>query len=507
MEAVVEGGDALRVTADCYAFGLFERAETDKKLPQQLSAADSETRGLLSASWDRKELRGKKGEVSLFPFPGGKKRIAVVGLGRAESFETETVRGALGTLARSLKGRGVQRLSLHVPSFTHGKVGPLEAGLAALDGHALGAYEFTRYKSERSEPEERTVVLALGKEHHDVREKLREMVGDEQKVLQCALWARDVGNLPADVATPEYLSDVAQKLAEDSGLKVTVFDEKKLRTMGCGGILGVGGGSAHPPRLVVLEYPGPRGRNLKTVAVVGKGITFDSGGISIKPSAGMSEMKFDKSGAVAVMGILKAAAELQVPARVIGIMGFAENLPGPSAYRPGDVVRAFSGKTIEVLNTDAEGRVVLADALSYAVSTYDPDEVIDLATLTGACVVALGVDTAGLISTDDGMAGQLLASSEATGERIWRLPLTDTHRAMVKGEVGDVRNSTEVPVAGTLTAAAFLSEFVGGKPWAHLDIAGTAWVGKVGAQYAPSYTPHGCTAFGVRLITHYLRGR
>lgn len=507
MESTVEGRDALDEKADCYVFGLFERSEGEKKVPQTLVAADSATKGLITASWERNEIRGKRRDIALFPFPGGQKRVALLGLGKKVAFEPDAVRTAFGVLARGLKGKGVKSISIHIPSFVLGKVGPVEAGLAAVDGHALGSYEFTRYKSERTAPEERGMILALGKEHKDARAKLTEVLQDERKLLDCVTWTRDVGNLPADVATPEYLAGVAVKLAQDAGLKVTVFDEKKLKSMGCGGILAVGGGSIHPPRLVILEYAGPSGKNVKTVAVVGKGITFDSGGISIKPAPSMSEMKFDKSGAVAVMGIMKAAAELKVPARVIGVMSFAENLPGGSAYRPGDVVKAFNGKTIDILNTDAEGRVVLSDALSYAVATYDPDEVIDLATLTGACVVALGVDTAGLMTTDDTMATQLLASSEATGEKIWRLPLTDMHREMVKGEVGDLRNSTELPMAGTLTAGAFLSEFVNGKPWAHLDIAGTGWVGKTGAQYVPSYTPSGCTGFGVRLITHYLKGR
>jgi len=238
--------------------------------------------------------------------------------------------------------------------------------------------------------------------------------------------------------------------------------------------------------------------------VVGKGITFDSGGISIKPATGMQEMKFDKSGAVAVLGILRAAATLKVPPRVVGVMCCAENVPSGTSYRPGDVVRSFNGKTIEVLNTDAEGRVVLSDGLGYVVKQYHPDEVIDLATLTGAQVMALGDDTAGLVSNDDKLAQGLLAASAATGEPVWRMPLTDYHRELVKSDIADVRNSTELPVAGMLTAAAFLESFVGSTPWAHLDIAGPAYTTGRTRRYQPAYQNPGATAFAVRLVTRYL---
>ncbi|HXQ78979.1 MAG TPA: M17 family metallopeptidase, partial [Thermoplasmata archaeon] len=259
----------------------------------------------------------------------------------------------------------------------------------------------------------------------------------------------------------------------------------------------------HPPRLIVLEYSGGARRG-RTVAVVGKGITFDSGGISIKPGLNMQDMKFDKSGAVAVLGILRAAATLKVPPRVIGVMCCAENVPSGTSYRPGDVVRSFNGKTMEIINTDAEGRIVLSDGLGYVVKQYRPDEVIDLATLTGAQVMALGDDTAGLVSNDEKLAEGLLAASAATGEPVWRMPLTDFHRDLVKSDIADVRNSTEIPVAGMLTAAAFLESFVGGTPWAHLDIAGPAYTTAKTRKYQPKYQNIGATAFGVRLVTRYL---
>ncbi len=371
-----------------------------------------------------------------------------------------------------------------------------------IDGAGLGSYEFLRYRTSRDTGVEEATV-ALGEEHGREEALLRKAVDQQGTIVECVLWTRDIANLPADTATPEYLGDEAKRLGKELGLKVTVFDEKQLAEMHCGGLLAVGSGSSHPPRMVVIEYPGA-GRSAKTVAVVGKGICFDSGGISIKPATRMSEMKFDKSGACAVLGILRAAALLKVSPRIVGVLACAENLPGGRAYRPGDVVRTYNGKTIEVLNTDAEGRVVLSDALAYVADKYHPDEIIDIATLTGAEVVALGDDTAALVATDDKLAQGLLDASAATGEPLWRMPLTDFHRELVKSDVADVRNSTEIAVAGVLTAAAFLEQFVNRIPWAHLDIAGPAYTNALTRKYQPAYQNIGATGFGVRVVTRYL---
>ncbi len=511
MDASFEGGGALDTGADGALYALVLAGEKDVKLPAVLALADRETGGLLSAAWTRKEFTGKKGEVSLFPLPGGARRIVVVGLGKAESFSLEAVRRAGGYLAKQLKGKGIVHLAVELPSFTRGKLDGAEAAAALLDGLTLGAYEFRRYKADKPAEGISQVIFARGKGAKAAPASFRALVDRERKVLDAVLWARDIGNLPADVATPEFMAQQALELAKGRPLKVTVLDEARLRELGCGGILAVGQGSHHPPRMVLMEYAGKPatrgGRPKATVAIVGKGITFDSGGISLKPALNMGEMKFDKSGAVAVLGTMRAVADLGLPVRVIGVMGFAENLPGGGSYRPGDVVRAFNGKTIEVLNTDAEGRVVLSDALSYVTKTYSPDEVVDLATLTGACVVALGVDTAGLMSTSDALSTRLLSASAATGERLWRMPITETHHEMVKSDIADVKNSVEIPVAGALTAAAFLSQFVGDTPWAHLDIAGTAYVGKTGGSFAAPYTPPGYGAFGIRLLCQYLSRR
>lgn len=502
MKVTVDRRDGLTAALDAVVSGVSERPEKDDTFPHALVKEDEVSKGIVRAAWERKEIRGKAGEVTVIHRPDGRGRLLVVGLGPRSKYSAEVVRRAAAVAVRNVRAKGVRTLGYRLPSFVYESVTPEAAVRALTDGARLGAYEFVRYKT-KAEGTAEDASIHLGEDLGREEATLKKAVAEELTVADTVVWTRDIANLPADTATPERLAEEARSLGKELGLKVTVFDEKKLAEMHCGGLLAVGSGSSHPPRLIVLEYPGgvKRGR---TVAVVGKGITFDSGGISIKPAANMSHMKFDKSGAVAVLGILRAAASLKVGPRVVGVLCAAENLPGGTAYRPGDVVRTYSGKTIEVLNTDAEGRVALSDGLGYVVQEYKPDEVIDLATLTGAEVIALGDDTAGLVSTDDRLARGLLDASAITGEPIWRMPLSDYHRELVKSDVADVRNSTEIRVAGMLTAAAFLETFVGNTAWAHLDIAGPAYTTLTTRKYQPQYQNLGATAFGVRLVTRYL---
>ena len=503
MKALLDRREATAAAADAVVSGVFERTEKETTFPRTLVKEDAVTKGLLHAAWDRREVKGKRKEVTVIHRPDGRGRLVLVGLGPRAKFDHEVVRRAAAEAVRALKGKGVRTIAVRLAAFVQESVTSEAAARAVVDGTYLGSYEFLKYRSTTDGGVEET-TLALGEELGRDETLLRKAVDEQRTIAETVVWTRDIANLPADTASPQRLAEEARALGKELGLKVTVFDEAKLAEMHCGGILAVGGGSsAHPPRMIVLEYAGGARRG-KTVAVVGKGITFDSGGISIKSAQGMSAMKFDKSGAVAVLGILRAAALLKVPPRVIGVMACAENVPSGTSYRPGDVVRTYNGKTIEILNTDAEGRVVLSDALAYAVAQYRPDELIDLATLTGAQVVALGDDTGALISTDERLANGLLAASATTGEPLWRMPLTDFHRDLVKSEVGDVRNSIEMPVAGTLTAAAFLENFVDGTPWAHLDIAGPAYTSSNTRRYQPAYQNAGATGFGVRVVTRYL---
>ena len=503
MKVQVDRRDGLSAAADVTASGVFERAEKDDSFPRSLQKEDEATGGLIKAAWARKEVKGKRKEVSVFHRPNGKGRILLVGLGPRAKFTSDTVRRAGAEVVRALKGRGARTVAYRLGAFVAEPVRSEAAAAALTDGAILGSYEFLKYRS-TGEGGVEEATIHLGEEFARDEASLKKVVAEQATIDDVVVWARDIANLPADTASPQRLADEAVALGKEFGLKVTVFDEKKLAEMGCGGILAVGSGSnAHPPRMVVLEYGGGARRG-RTVAVVGKGITFDSGGISLKPGASMQEMKFDKSGAVAVLGILRAAATLKVPPRVIGVMCCAENVPSGTSYRPGDVVRSFNGKTMEIINTDAEGRVVLSDGLGYVVKQYRPDEVIDLATLTGSEVVALGDDTAGLISNDEKLAQGLLAASAVSGEPVWRMPLTDYHREIVKSDIADVRNSTEIQVAGMLTAAAFLESFVGTTPWAHIDMAGPAYTTAKTRKWQPAYQNTGATAFGVRLVTQYL---
>jgi leucyl aminopeptidase len=307
--------------------------------------------------------------------------------------------------------------------------------------------------------------------------------------------ARDLGNLPANVCTPSYLADQARELAKRYRMKVTVLEREDMEKLGMGALLSVARGSVQPPKLIVLEHRGgPRVQ--KPVALVGKGVTFDTGGISLKPSAEMDEMKFDMCGAASVLGTLKAAAEMKLPLNVVGVIPTTENMPGGRATKPGDIVTTLSGQTVEVLNTDAEGRLILCDALTYA-ERYDPAAVVDIATLTGACVIALGHVASGLFANEEGLARELLTAGETAYDRAWHMPLWDDYQEQLKSNFADFANIGGRP-AGSVTAACFLSRFTRKFKWAHLDIAGTAW--KSGRE-------KGATGRPVPLLTQFLVNR
>lgn len=504
LETRLEKKDAWETDADLVVVGVLE-SEKGAPLPRSLASDDARTQGAVAAAWARGEFRGKKGELTLVTVPGGSRRLALLGLGATATYGAEACRVAGGFLCKLLRGKAAKVAAVRLSTLAVRRLAAPEAAAAFSDGAALASYEFTKYKATPKPLPVETLVLAQGKELSAAGAGIRRALDRQQVITSSVLWSRDIGNLAADTATPAFLAEQASTMGAEVGLKVTVYAEEELREMGCGGILAVGGGSnSHPPRMIVLEHEPARAKGGRKVALVGKGITFDSGGISIKPAAAMSEMKFDKSGAVAVLATMRAVALLKLPVKVVGVMCCAENVPSGTSYRPGDLVRSFNGKVMEILNTDAEGRVVLSDGLGWVTATHKPDEIIDLATLTGACVVALGFDNAGLVSNNDALAERLLKASKASGEPLWRLPMTQVHQEMVKSEVGDIKNSTEVPPAGTLTAAAFLSNFVGETPWAHLDIAGVAYVTAVSARYVPPYHPGGFNGFGIRLLCEYL---
>ncbi|HWQ12805.1 MAG TPA: leucyl aminopeptidase [Roseiflexaceae bacterium] len=438
-----------------------------------------------------------KPKQTLLLYPRGAmpaRRLLLLGLGKRDAFGGERLREAAATAMQRAADLRVDRVTFALPPAE--VLPPAEAAQALAEGALLGSYRFQQYKTGLT-PEETKQVAELQIVADDA-DAARQGVSVGGAVARGVALARDLGNTPGNDLTPAKLVEAARAVAERFGMAATILGPEELRAQGFGGVLGVGQGSANPPHVAVVEYGAGRA-GVPTICLVGKGITFDTGGISIKPAEGMENMKMDMGGAAAVIGTLQVLGELQLPLHVVGLIGAAENMPSATAYKPGDILKTLGGKTIEVINTDAEGRVVLADVLHYA-QRYRPDAIIDLATLTGAIMVALGPHAVGLMSNDDALAQRLLRAGEASGERAWQLPLWEPYKEMVKSDVADVKNSAGRH-GGAITAAAFLSNFVGEYPWAHLDIAGTAWTD---AKPRP-YTPKGATGVGVRLLTQALR--
>ncbi|MEN8161850.1 MAG: leucyl aminopeptidase, partial [Myxococcota bacterium] len=405
------------------------------------------------------------------------------------------------------RGRRAARAILLAPVSR--RVRAAAAAQALAEGATLGAYRFDRYRTGEAKKEAFDVErLVLRFERAPDARAARAAATMGTHLGECQNLARDLSNEPPNKLPPAALAREATRAARDAGLRVRVLEPAELRRRGFGAMLAVAQGSANPPRLIVLEHGAPprrakkgaRTRRRPTVCLVGKGVCFDSGGLSLKPSMSMVKMKHDMSGGATVIGALVAAARLRLPLHVVGIVGAVENMPSGTAYRVDDVVTTHSGKTVEISNTDAEGRLVLADALAFANEEFKPEAIIDLATLTGACAVALGKWAAAVLGRHDRLAEHMVAAGDATGERYWRLPLWDVHRDFMKGGVGDLKQ-TGGRDGGTITAAAFLSHFVGETPWIHLDIASVADTDKTNALQPP-----GATGFGVRSLIELLRG-
>ncbi len=483
------------VRAECAAL-LVPLVETDRT-PRALGRLDRAMGGRIQAYLDAREFRGKAGELVGLPAEGIRARsLLLVGLGKEDELDAEALRRAAGAGLRAAARRKAAHVGLFVAPLQ--RVPPQEMAAALVEGALLGAYRFDAYRKLEDPPGSVTRLSLLGTGPRGGTH-LRRGLTLGKVAAESANLARDLSNEPGSVATPSWLAARARRLGREAGLRVRVWGPRELERAKMGGLLAVGRGSAHPPRLIVMEY-GTRRRagHARTIVLVGKGITFDSGGISIKPAANMHQMKHDMAGAAAVFGALRGVARLGLRLHVVGIVPAAENKPGADAYLPGDIVRSASGKTIEVLNTDAEGRIVLADALHYA-QRYKPAAIIDLATLTGACVVALGSACCGLLGNDEDLMKHVERAGERSHERAWPLPLWSEHKKQIQGDVGDIKN-TSGREAGTSTAAAFLSYFVADTPWAHLDIAGTAWTTR-----DQPYCIKGATGFGVRLLLELLR--
>lgn len=415
--------------------------------------------------------------------------LLVVGLGKKKEFKIDNLRKAAGASVQHASFLKQKDFAIYVPNIKG--TDKNEIAQAVAEGAILAAHKFIHYKTETED------LFTVEKVYITNEKDLTKGVRLGSIYANAQNYARELDEHPANIATPTKIAKEARKLAKEKKLRITVYDRKALQKMKMGAILAVAQGSAEPPVLIKMEYN--TGKNYPLYCVVGKGITFDSGGISLKPSKGMHEMKYDKTGGINVLGVMKAVAELKLPIRVIGLMPFTENVPSGSAQKPGDIIKARNGKTIEVLNTDAEGRLVLADALSLAVE-YKPKAIIDMATLTGAIVVCLGRHAAGLFSNNDKLAKTIEEAGEETHERVWRLPAWPEYGEMMKSEFADLKNISEQGEAGSITAAMFLNEFVGDTAWAHIDIAGVEMV-KGNHSYLGK---KGATGTSVRLVTKTL---
>ncbi len=458
------------------------------------------------------DFSGKEGETLLFYPPGkGKipaKRILVVGLGKAEEGKSnngltpadmwrENYRKAGGKVSGTALKTQASKIMVVIPEpFILDRQETTEC---MTEGLMLGAYQFRKYKKtvEEDEPQSEITEILLYTDREKSAVKKGLTVGKVAALAGAA--ARDMANEPGNVWTPTRFAEFGRKLAKTYNFSCRVLSKANMQRLKMGGILGVNSGSAQPPKMVILEYK-TSARN-PTLLMVGKGLTFDSGGISLKPPAGMEEMKFDMCGGAAVLGAMQAVGEEQPEGiNVIGIVPTTENLPGPSALKPGDIITIYGGKTVEVINTDAEGRLILADALAYGIKQYKPDAVVDLATLTGAVVIGLGHHRTGLLSNDDGLSQKVMDAGDRSGEPLWRLPLGPEYSKQIKSKVADMKNVGN-RAAGTITAAAFLQEFVGDAVWAHLDIAGTAY-NFTEKPYIPNKGPSG---IGVRTLLELIR--
>jgi leucyl aminopeptidase len=443
-----------------------------------------------------KDIEGKLGRFSIIPIPGKKpaQRILLAGIGKKENLTEDTIRNISGKIAQKARELKLKEFSIITPpSFVMDQISSVSQ---IIEGSKMALYKFDKFKAEKAEKSpDLTIIVSKSK-------KISQTIKISEIIADGTIFTKSIANLPPNECTPSTLADFAKIISKKNKMKCNIISKIELKKKGFGGITAVGKGSKNEPKLIVLEHNRGK-RNEKPIVLVGKAVTFDTGGISLKPGASMDEMKFDKCGGCTVLGIMKAVSELKLPINIVGIIPSVENMPDAEAYRPGDIIKLFSGKTAEILNTDAEGRLILADALAYGEKHYSPKAIIDFATLTGACIVALGNNVAAIVSNDEKLAQKIKDASKKTTEAVWELPLTQDFMDMIKSDVADMKNVGIGRAAGTITAAAFLKNAVEKTPWVHVDIAGVAWTQT--ATKEKSYNPKGATGFGVRLILNYLQ--
>jgi leucyl aminopeptidase len=460
-----------------------------------LKKFDTKTSSAINQSL--KDMEGKLGKLSIIPIPGKKpaQRILLAGIGRREDLTKDTIRYVSGKIAQKIRELKLKEFSIITPPNTI--TDQISSVSQIIEGVKMSLYKFDKFKAEKIDKSpDLTIIVSKSN-------KISKAIKVAETVAEGAIFTKSIANLPPNECTPTTLANFAKDISKKNKMKCTVISQPELKKKGFGGISAVGKGSKNGPKLITIEHNGGL-KTQKPIVLVGKAVTFDTGGISLKPGQSMDEMKFDKCGGCTVLGIMKSVSELKLPINVVGIIPSVENMPGGEAYRPGDIIKLYNGKTAEILNTDAEGRLILADALAYGEKQYSPKAIIDFATLTGACIVALGNNVAAIVSNNKQLTKKITDSSKITTEEIWELPLTQDYMDMIKSDVADIKNVGIGRAAGTITAAAFLKNAIKDTPWAHLDIAGVAWTQGAATKEKP-YNPKGATGFGVRLILDYLQ--
>jgi leucyl aminopeptidase len=486
MEIKAATGDILGMKANAIVVNHYEGA---KQPEGAAAAADKALGGAITQLIKQGDIKGKLNEVTLIHslgrLPAG--RIVVAGLGKKKDITANKIRGGAAETCRYLRGKGVNSAAGTIPDG----IDIDEAVQATAEGVLLGLYTFRRHMTKKgNKSKDIKTYTIVGKD----KKRLEKAIEKARILAEAANWARDMVNEPSNFMTPADMAAAARKLAEKYGLEIEVFEKEKIQELGMGGLLGVSQGSQQPPRFIVLNYKGKATGGIDLV-LAGKGITFDSGGISIKPSDGMADMKGDMAGGASVMATLMVIAQLKPKINVTALVPATENMPSGTAIKPGDIITAMNGKSIEVLNTDAEGRLILADALSYA-KKLGAKAIIDVATLTGACHVALGSLCSGAFANNQALADRVIAAGKETGELMWQLPMYEEYREQLKSDFADIKNIGN-RYGGAITGAKFLEEFVGGTPWVHLDIAGTYETDK-----DKGYLVKGATGVPVRMLVN-----
>jgi leucyl aminopeptidase len=484
--------DILKLDAGAVIVTLYEG---EKTLQPDTAAADKKLGGAIAEMIKRGDIKGKLNEITLIHTLGRlpAERIVVLGLGKKKELTLNKVRAAMGDVCRSLRGKHVTTIASVVLGEGANDIKAADAAQAMAEGALLGLYTFRQYMTKKEDAPGTIKKLTIVGAYNKI---ISNAIETGKIIAEAVAWARDMINEPSNHLTPTDMAAEAKKMAKQYGLDFQVFDKDWMEEMEMGGLLGVARGSNEPPKFIIVNYTGRSSKDVDA-ALVGKGITFDSGGISIKPSENMGDMKGDMAGGASVLAAIRAIAQLKPKLNVIAIVPATENMPSGTAQKPGDIIKTMNGKTVEVINTDAEGRLILADALAYAVK-IGAKNIIDVATLTGACQVALGNITSGLFSNDSGLQEKVLAAGKEAGEPAWAMPMDAGYAELIKSDVADIKN-TGGRFGGAITGGKFLEEFVDKTPWVHMDIAGTSDTDK-----DKGYQCKGATGVPVRTLVNYV---